>query len=94
MLVIQEDYDNCSPSLALSHYGAFTALTFNIPGTYYVICGEAHHCQVCQKIRIKINAPEIENSVASPSPSPSPSSTSGSFKAIVTELKSQDRSNI
>ncbi|TQD81120.1 hypothetical protein C1H46_033338 [Malus baccata] len=94
MLVIQEDYDNCSPSLALYHYGAFTGLTFNIPGTYYVICGEADHCQACQKIRIKINAPEIENSVASPSPSPSPSSTSGSSKAIVTELKSRDRSNI
>ncbi|KAB2608103.1 blue copper protein-like [Pyrus ussuriensis x Pyrus communis] len=72
------DYDYCIPSLPLSHYGTFTALTFDKPGTYYVICGEPGHCKAGQKIKIKINALEIEDPVVSPSPSPSPSSASGS----------------
>ncbi|CAN6719370.1 unnamed protein product [Malus baccata var. baccata] len=78
MIVTQADYDYCIPSLPLSHYGTFTALTFDIPGTYYVICGEPGHCKAGQKIKIKINALEIEDPVISPSPSPSPSSPAGS----------------
>ncbi|KAM1208424.1 hypothetical protein ACFX13_014449 [Malus domestica] len=82
MIVTQSDYDYCIPSLPLSHYGTFTALTFDIPGTYYVICGEPGHCKAGQKIKIKINALEIEDPVISPSPSPSPSSPAGSSKAM------------
>lgn len=72
-LVTEVDYDHCiSPSLALSDYGGLTTLTFNKPGTYYVICGEPGHCEAGQKIKIKINAAEVENSISSPRPSPSP----------------------
>ncbi|KAB2631424.1 blue copper protein-like [Pyrus ussuriensis x Pyrus communis] len=78
-LVTEVDYDHCiSPSLALSDYGGLTTLTFNKPGTYYVICGEPGHCEAGQNIKIKINDAELENSISSPRPSPSPSSPSGS----------------
>ncbi|XP_050113821.1 blue copper protein-like [Malus sylvestris] len=84
-LVTEEvDYDHCtSPSLALSDYRGLTTLTFNKPGTYYVICGEPGHCEAGQKIKIKINAAELENPISSPRPSPHPSSPSGSpFEAM------------
>ncbi|KAL0551005.1 hypothetical protein IC582_010076 [Cucumis melo] len=77
--VTQEQFKACnSSSPAASYNSGADSIPLKRPGTFYFLCGFPGHCQLGQKVEVKVTSASSSHLPApSPSPGPSPSPMGG-----------------
>ncbi|XP_038887357.1 mavicyanin-like [Benincasa hispida] len=85
--VTQEQFKSCNSSSPVASYNSGAdSIVLKRPGTFYYLCGFPGHCQVGQKVEVKVTAGSSSALIGpasgpGPSPSPSPMGPSGSAPA-------------
>lgn len=70
--VNKQQYDSCNASSpAASYNSGADSIALKRPGTFYFLCGFPGHCQLGQKVEIKVMP--VSSSLLAPSSGPSPS---------------------
>lgn len=77
--VTQEQFKSCNASSPVASYNSGAdSIPLKRPGTFYYLCGFPGHCQLGQKVEVKViagSSSALLGPASGPSPSPSPMGT-------------------